>query len=370
MKRPTYASLPDAELGLQAAEWAVRMASREADPEDDLYPSTLGRNAAFRDWYTRSPRHLQAFFDVCEVDARAHGLDPRGGIDVEALLARREAEVIGLHRWRLPTTAERSRNKRRRRAVRAAWLAAAAVLAGIGSIELWLHLPADEYVTGVGEQRKVLLADGSLVHLNTDTRIAIDYTPEHRDVRLIKGEALFIIAPDPVRPFVAMAGNARVRALGTQFNLRERTGAVEVAVVEGLVQVSTRDTAASSPHGAPSALPADLSTTRLAAGDAARITAGGVVRAAPRPISDVISWQQRQLVFKDATLAEVAMEFNRYSKRKIQVVGPIPVEQTNGPLVKAAVFHADHPEALILFAEKEPTLAVERDGENWIVRGR
>jgi len=79
-----------------------------------------------------------------------------------------------------------------------------------------------------------------------------------------------------------------------------------------------------------------------------------------------VSWRQRRLVFKNATLGEVASEFNRYNRVQIKVEGNV----ANTPMFKAAVFDADRPQALILYASNDESLSVEADGENWVIRGR
>ena len=92
------------------------------------------------------------------------------------------------------------------------------------------------YATDIGEQYRTALADGSLVELNTATRVAVDLTPEERDIHLRKGEAVFEVAKDPSRPFVVKTPLADVRAIGTVFAVRTENG-LEVAVSEGVVSV-------------------------------------------------------------------------------------------------------------------------------------
>src|SRR6185437_13890973 len=109
----------------------------------------------------------------------------------------------------------------------------------------------------------------------------VTYTQAERDIRLVRGEALFIVEHDPKRPFMVTAENARVRAVGTQFNVRDRTSSVDVSVVEGVVQVtaSHQDRRASEGTGniVPSpAGPPEVATTptRVSAGEVAHITSG------------------------------------------------------------------------------------------------
>ena len=58
--------------------------------------------------------------------------------------------------------------------------------------------------------------------------------------------ALFVVEHDTARPFIVSAGTAKIRAVGTQFNVYRRSTGTDVAVVEGVVQVTADGT---SPAG-------------------------------------------------------------------------------------------------------------------------
>src|SRR5262249_17779964 len=73
------------------------------------------------------------------------------------------------------------------------------------------------YTTKVGEHRDVALADGSSIHMNTDTVLSVALSRGTRDVRLGKGEAEFEVAPDAARPFIVDLGTRRVVVVGTAF---------------------------------------------------------------------------------------------------------------------------------------------------------
>ena len=79
----------------------------------------------------------------------------------------------------------------------------------------------EDYATAVGETREVKLADGSIITLNTGTRVGVTYSPGAREVWLEYGEATFTVAPQPERPFNVSAGRRQFQAVGTRFNLRE-----------------------------------------------------------------------------------------------------------------------------------------------------
>src|SRR6202042_1912925 len=102
--------------------------------------------------------------------------------------------------------------------------------------------------TAVGQQRNVTLADGSIVTLNTNTILETDLSRSVRQIYLRKGEAHFQVAHDRSRPFLVHAGDAVVRAVGTEFEVRLREDKhVEVLVNEGRVEVQAAPIAAANP---------------------------------------------------------------------------------------------------------------------------
>lgn len=157
------------------------------------------------------------------------------------------------------------------------------------------------YATGVGEQRLVRLDDGSTVTLDTDSRIRVRYGEERRLVELESGQALFAVAADADRPFVVLAGEARVTAVGTVFDVRRRASGARVVLVSGVVDVAG---------------PGQGAATRMRAGTSAEIDdRGAAVRAAD--VAAETGWTDGRIVFRDAPLGEAVAEVNRYLTRKV-----------------------------------------------------
>ena len=210
--------------------------------------------------------------------------------------------------------------------------------------------------------------------LNTDTEVQIEYSRQVRGIRLVKGEALFMVEHDATRPFIVSAGSANVRAVGTQFNVRRREESTEVAVVEGIVQVSTAAATPLSTEEPEHSSPADTrpqgrsitpAAIRLAAGEKAQVSTAGMKISTSHDIEGVLSWRQRRLTFRDTRLAEVVAEFNRYNRSQIRIEGSAAQD-----MQMTGIFDADHPQAIILFAQKNDTLTVQPEGENWVIRSR
>lgn len=350
----------DAELGEEAADWLLRLEDTEIDPEDE-YPDMKSRNNAFYDWLGRSPEHLRVLLETLETHRRLPMIDSRHLIRVEGLLQDRMADVIQLHKQkdgarRTPVPGRRlfqewaralpSTPTRKHFPLLGA--VAAVLICVIGVSSWWWLTEANAYVTKVGEQRSSKLADGSFIYLNTDSKVEVNFSDKARSVRLVRGEALFVVERDSARPFTVTAGDVTVRAIGTQFNVRRRTDGADVAVVEGAVQVTALD-----------------EPRKLAAGEEANIVKGRIAPAENRPVAEAVAWRQRRLVFHDSRLADVAEEFNRYNRTKIRIEGDAARD-----IQLSGIFDADRPQALMLYAAKNPELSVEPEGNDWVIRGR
>jgi len=318
----------DARVAEEAVEWLIRL------EEDDSQEC----RSAFFDWLKQSAWHVREFLLVTEEWRSLDGMDAANWIDVQKLIDQSRGNVVPLEASAVPDSVK-SRNhtlhSRRR------WLVAAAlaVLTFAASSFVWLNLTPRSYATGVGEQRSFQLSDGSVLHLDVRTRVEVRYSQDLRQLKLVEGEALFVVARDPARPFRVSAGAATIQALGTQFNVYRHGDSAAVSVLEGTVRVSST----SQP-------------VILAAGEEANVSGNG--RALKRAVPDVpkaMAWRRRQLVFRDDTLESVAEEFNRYNQVQIDVQG-----DTARAKQLIGVFDADDPQSLLLFLEKDPSLNVKR----------
>ncbi len=166
----------------------------------------------------------------------------------------------------------------------------------------------DVYQTAIGEQDSLKLDDGSVVLLDTQTRLREDFSAQQRRIVLEKGQARFDVAHDKTRPFVVEAGNGKITALGTAFVVKKAHGEVLVTLLEGSVAVA-KDLPAIADEFEP--------VTKLEAGQQLAYSDKGMSEADTVDIPQVIAWQQGRLIFEDHSLADVIEDLNRYSKRKI-----------------------------------------------------
>ncbi|BCA56609.1 sensor [Nitrospira sp. KM1] len=186
-------------------------------------------------------------------------------------------------------------------------IAASVVILGFVTIQwdLFTRARAD-YYTGVGEQTTVRLSDQSVVTLNTQTAIAVDYQPGTRKIRLLKGRALFKVAPDSSRPFVVDHQGIHTRAVGTEFIVRELASGALVTVAEGKVAVS-------KPGASWPEIP--LEAGREALIDQAT---GGEPYDIDVPMAT--AWLQGRLVVTSVQLGDVLNEVRRYHRGTIIIL--------------------------------------------------
>lgn len=190
-----------------------------------------------------------------------------------------------------------------RRAFAAGLIATAGAGLGLG-IPSIRRLMIDESIdTGVGERRDIKLADGSIVRLNTASRVEVCMTAKARIVRLIDGEALFDVAHDPQRPFLVDVGHSRIRAVGTEFNIRMRRDLVELTVTEGTVAVAKLDD--SRPLG---------EQPHFSAGSGVAIRQGIVARTSldAEGLRQRTAWREGVIELNGNTVEQAVAEFNRY----------------------------------------------------------
>lgn len=200
-----------------------------------------------------------------------------------------------------------------RRYVRvASWAAGVLLAVALGLVAWFAPLGGPSFRTTVGAVAAIPLSDGSKVTLNTDSQIRVAVTLEERRVNLGRGEAFFEVAKDPSRPFVVVAGDCKVVAVGTKFSVWREASEVRVAVTEGRVRVERDDRDA---HQDPQ---------EIGAGGIAHASDSGVlVQSKPlKEVEEDLSWRRGFLFFHDVPLAQAVAEFNRYNPERIVIASP------------------------------------------------
>lgn len=271
------------EIDRIAAEWAARRCSG----------LTAADRTALDRWLAADPRHVGAY---AKAEAVLAQLDRAGAAGPEAL--------------RLPDLPPGNGSAIKRRTVLVGGIAAGlAVLSGGG---FWLSrmLGRESYSTRMGETKEVVLSDGSMVTLNTDSKIFVHYSKTRRQIQLVQGEALFDVAKNKKRPFIVMAGDTQVRAVGTSFTVRLLPQQpVQVLVREGVVEIKRPEVPQAPP-------------VRLVANTLAVAPPEAPISIEPVPHIQVardLAWREGRIAFDNETLGNAAREFSRYSDIQIRV---------------------------------------------------
>lgn len=316
----------------------------------------------FSQWLRASTRNVEEFLRLSTLTRTAsrHGeLWPDRSIESLIAEARASSNVATLESKRAGSDATRMR-----RAL--PWLLAASisfvVIGGtfVASGARWKSWFGPVYQTAVGEQRSIALEDGSVVELNTHSRLRTRFSGALRAVELVEGEAIFRVAKDVHRPFRVRTGSTDIFAVGTAFNVNAQDTRTIVTVLEGRVRVDSRVAipAGRTPGSIESApIVLDVGEQLIVA------PARPVVRLALPDTERVTSWTRRRLIFEDTSIADAAAEFARYSPRQIRVVdAAIAARKVTG------VFDATDPASLIEFLRADETVAVVAERDGWIVR--
>ena len=293
-RNPHGAESDEAAIAEAALGWLLRR--QEGSPSTE-------EQARFQAWHDADPRHRAAYAEAAAMWRDAGALEqafaPLGQAPVVKQAAVKQAtDSIA--------TAPRLRKRRWPIFAAASSLLAAACLLFFVAAPSLSHLPGRllaDHGTVAGEQSRVVLPDGSVALLNTESAIDVSYSGQRRVVTLLHGEAWFQVKKDPERPFDVVAAGGRTTAVGTAFVVRHENGGATITVTEGVVRVASPDSEATSAQ-VPSL---------VEAGQQVSYRKG----AAPGPVRtiDVVtatSWRHGSIVIRDRPLGEALAEIGRY----------------------------------------------------------
>lgn len=359
----------------EASGWFIEF--NEGELDDD-------KRVEFNHWMRRSPEHVRAFLEIGAAWEESAGLGKSKTSNIEALIAEAlsESNVVPispgpsgvLSESEKPSVGNPERSNPGNNpegipgtsAVRRRFTLAASLIAAAVGLTAWIAQTRNTYSTDIGEQRSITLVDGSTVELNSRSKLRIDFSENERTVILLQGQALFHVSKDARRPFIVASDTARVRAVGTQFDVYRKISGTTVTVLEGKVSVGSVEESGAKPGGLPNdplrsdSVPkasknAAESVVLLNAGEQVIVTAKAAIPAKPKAINvaTATAWTQGKLIFDETPLTEAAEEFNRYNTKRVIIDDPsLETFHVRG------TFSATNPERLAEFLRQRFGVAV------------
>ncbi|MCR4157549.1 FecR domain-containing protein [Kerstersia gyiorum] len=312
MSRNPGPTLPEAgAIDDVAADWLLQSSQPDFSP---------AQAQALADWLDAAPAHRAAYDNLAALMQDLRRI-PRIHLEPDTQAQphprprkTRHAGVLRLRQLLLPTSPTR-------RPLFACMAFSFLVTAIAGYIWHQYEYPQFQasYATGVGEQERIVLPDGSVIVLDSATRLTATTYARHRKIVLEDGQAWFEVVPDPARPFTVRTPVLQATVLGTQFAVRYSTtgvapGRAGVAVATGKVAVApTRTWWPDWPWITPAG---DTLTTGMRASLAPGQSRLTFSRIAPESIAN---WRHGRITFEDTPLTQAIEEFQRYAPVQVTV---------------------------------------------------
>jgi ferric-dicitrate binding protein FerR (iron transport regulator) len=203
---------------------------------------------------------------------------------------------------------------KQRKQPRRVWFRVAAAFIGLLALSSLIYEhTADQLTpmviaqTAIGEQKTILLPDGSVVSLNVASTLKYpkSFVGNVREV-FLQGEAFFEVTKNTKQPFLVHTGNLATQVLGTSFNVNAYTKDVNVAVATGKVRVR-----ATGEH------------TTLTSGEQAIYThAIGSLKKTHVALDNITSWRKGLLTFEQTPLSEVLHTLERWYEVQFELADP------------------------------------------------
>ncbi len=334
-------------LEAEAADWIARLDRGRLSQDEQL---------ALREWMARSPEHfalLNRFSAIWkDLDGLADMLE-----ETEPPVAANDGE----------------RKQRRLTLFPGAAITAViiAVVTGVFIVNNDYFRPVSlegqpaqvSYLTAIGEQRTVTLQDGSRTQLNTDTVINVDFDDQYRRVHLVRGEALFEIAPKASWPFLVYAGNNVIHVISTAFVVKMVEDQVEVTIKEGRVELKSFHGDTRNEHDKNMSLFSTVvNTSQTAIIDRRKHV---LKHNTKEEIERKLAWREGLIIFSGEPLNRVVEEMSRYIPVKFVITDP----ELNGVRI-GGIFRIGDTAAMLDILETGFDVNINRSGNNLVYLSR
>jgi transmembrane sensor len=296
---------------MRATEWHIALMGPDA--------SDAQRLACAR-WRAEHPDHERAWRQLQGFGQRLAAL-PRA--------AAAAALSIPISTPSSPPSSPRQRPGRRRAL---ALLGTAVVAAGGWQ---WTAGGGDEEARGIyraaaGKRRRLTLPDGSTLEMNADTEVAVRFGAAERRLVLLSGEIAVATAPDAAmppghdRPFRVQTAHGLLRALGTEFTVRQEADRSWLGVQQGAVEIRPGNPDGIVPGDAP------FPTARIVqAGQRAVFDRDAVQTIEPSDPADT-AWRHGMLVAADMRLDEFLQRLGRHRPGHLHCAAEVAALRISG----------------------------------------
>jgi len=203
--------------------------------------------------------------------------------------------------------------------------------------------------------RSVSLPDGTLVQLDKDSVIDVNFDAQYRRIDVVSGHVMFDVGKDSSRPMLVNVGSHVLQDIGTVFDVKRDVGGDTLTVISGRVRVWT----------APPAWPNETKTFMDALRDMSEalvdVTSGQQVtmhatevgKVQMASIEEVTGWLPAKIHFQHETVGEVVRRLNAYTTT------PLIIEDARIADVRiSGVFHANNPQAFETYLVNLPGVRV------------
>lgn len=291
---PSEDAEADEVVTAQAAAWYALFLSGEANKDDE---------SRFRMWLRAGPKRESVYAELVKTWEHVDALAPVFKNDVlkvgpatkSAPAAPLFAEAAGSARFGVM-----------------ARFSAAILAATVFVFATFAYYQSPTYqvtITSRHEPVVEALVDGSSIQLNASTEVEVSFTRSERRLELISGQAFFDVAKNSSRPFVVTAGDKKIIAVGTAFDVMKKHNGVTVTLHEGVVDVA-------STIGVSEA----VATIRLAPGEQLGYERGfpSVVQTVePERVS---AWRRGRIELHNVSLGDAVEQINLYSDRRLVLI--------------------------------------------------
>ena len=184
-----------------------------------------------------------------------------------------------------------------------------------------------EIVAGRGVRKEVKLPDGTVVWLNSESKISYDpnmLDDETREVELT-GEAFFDVANDNDRPFIATTNKIAVRVFGTRFNIKEYPdeNRSETTLLRGSIELTVNDRSDQKfllkPSEKFALVEKHVGTLNTFNNSVLMIENISPVKIGDKEYIQEISWADDMLIFHNETFEDLRPKFERWYNVKIEL---------------------------------------------------